>query len=119
MSLKSLDAIVLRGIVGREPVTFEFQGGFFTGTCGARDTMRSLTEGGYIDEQELSILVPLENMDALSAKPSETNKVALCVDNDGIPCAIEDAVSTRVWCRVSRVGRALAGLTFTLSTAQK
>ena len=119
MSLKGLDAICLRGIVGREPVTFEFQGGVFTGTTGARDTMRSLTEGGYVDEQEFSILVPTENMGALDRKPSETSKVTVCVDNDGIPCAIEDAVSDRVWCRVSKVGRALAGLTFTLSTAQK
>ncbi len=119
MSLKSLDAICLRGILKREEVSFEFNGGIYTGTCGARDTMRGLTEGGYVDEQEFSILVPVESFNALVAKPAETSKVAVCVDVDGIPCAVADATEARVWCRVVKVGRALAGLTYTLATIQR
>ena len=119
MSLKSLDAVCLRGIVGRERVSFEWQGGIYSGTCGARDTMRELREGGYVEEQQFAILVPLEHLAAADRKPREKDKIAVCVDNDGIPCAVEDAVEARVQCTIQKVGRALAGLTFTLSTTQR
>lgn len=119
MSLKALDAVCLRGMVGRERVSFEFMGGVYSGTCGARDTMRDLVEGGYVDDQDFSILVPLENISEATRSPREKDKIAVCVDNDGIPCAVEDAVETRVNCTIQKVGRALAGLTFTLSTTQR
>jgi hypothetical protein len=119
MSLKALDAVCLRGIVGRERVSFEFEGGIYSGTCGARDTMRELVEGGYVDDQEFAILVPLEHLAAAPRKPSEKDRIAVCVDGDGIPCAVEDAVDARVQCTIQKVGRALAGLTFTLSTVQR
>lgn len=119
MSLKSLDAVCLRGIVGRERVSFEWQGGIYSGTCGARDTMRELTEGGYVEEQQFAILVPLEHLASADRKPREKDKIAVCVDNDGIPCAVEDAAEARVQCTIQKVGRALAGLTFTLSTTQR
>ena len=119
MSLKSLDAVCLRGIVGREPVTFEWVGVEYTGTCGARDTMREIVDGGVMNGQEFSILVPLENIADMTTKPVERNIIAVCVDADGIPCVADEAVATRAQCRITRIGRSLAGLTYTLQTAQR
>jgi hypothetical protein len=119
MSLKALDEICLRGMVSRERVNWEFAGGIYAGTCGARDTMRELVDGGIINDQDFALLVPLEAVGALAVKPQERSIISVCVDNDGIPCSIEDAVEARVPCRITKIGRALAGLTYTLTTVQR
>jgi len=106
-------------MVRHSPVSFEFGGKVVEGTTGARDTMTELMAGGMVNEQEFSIMAPLANIDALEPKPSERSVILVCVDNDGIPCHEDDAVEARVRCRVTKIGRALAALTYTLSTSQK
>lgn len=119
MSLKSLDAICVAGMVRGYPVSFEFGGRVVEGTCGARDTMTEIMEGGTVNGQEFSIMAPLANIDALEPKPGERSVLLVCVDNDGIPCHEDDAVTTRMPCRVTKVGRALGAVTYTLATAQR
>ena len=119
MSLKSIDAICLRGIVGREAVSFEFQGALFTATCGARDTMRELVEGGIVTDQELSLLIPTENFGIGIPQPRERDVINVFVDNNGIPCRVDESDGAKVACRITQIGRALAGLTYTLATVQR
>jgi hypothetical protein len=122
MSLKSIDALCTQTMVRHLPVSFEFGGKVVLGTCGARDTMTELMAGGVVNVQEFSILAPLANIDALEPKPAEKSIVLVSVDNDGIPCheneAADGAVG-KVRCRVTKIGRALAGLTYTLTTEQR
>lgn len=119
MSLKTLDALCVAGMVRGYPVSFEFGGVVVQGTCGARDTMTEIMEGGTLSNQEFSIMAPLANIDTLEPKPVERSVVLVCVDNDGVPCHESDAIEGRVRCRVTKIGRALAALTYTLSTEQR
>lgn len=109
-------------MVRQYPVSFEFAGGVYEATCGARDTMSELVNGGVVNQQDFALLVPLANVAAMNPRPAERSKLAVFVDNDGIPCRVEDAADAgqaKVTCRVVRIGRALAGLTYTLTTEQK
>jgi hypothetical protein len=119
MSLKAIDRLCLRGIVGREPVTFEISDVEYTGTCGAREMMQELTDGGVFNGQEFAILVPTENIADMDSKPSQRQVIAVCVDSDGIPCVADEAVATRAQCRITRIVPSLAGITYTLQTAQR
>lgn len=105
-------------MVKRSPVTFGFNGKDYTATCGARDTMKSLTEGGYHNDSELTLLVEIAQFGA-DNRPTEKSKLTVCVDADGVPCGVEDAVGSRVEMRVQSVGRAGGGLSYDLKTATR
>jgi hypothetical protein len=112
--LAQLDALCLPQIVADAPVTVGFGGSDYTGTSGARDTMRSLTEGGHINDQEFALLFQCSAFGS-ATPPTEREKVTVCVDANGIPCAAEDSTS-RINARVRSIGRAGAGLTYTLQS---
>jgi|GEM_PF-5376177 len=105
-------------MVSDAPITFGFGGVDYTGTTGARDTMKQLTEGGFHEDSEFRILVnPAQYGSA--AKPAEKAVLAVCVDGDGIPCAADDAVGSRINVRVQEIGRAGGGITYTVRTATR
>ena len=111
--LKSLDALSVAAIITDDPVTFGYGGTDYTGTTGARDTMKELTEGGFHHDQEFAILVPIAAF-GNAAAPSEKDILTVCVDAYGIPCSADETTSARVNARVQKVGRAGGGLTLTL-----
>lgn len=113
-SLTQLDALCLPELISGNPVTFGFGGTDRQGTTGARDTMSMLTEGGQISDQELALLVPVSEF-GTATPPVDGDKITVCVDGNGIPCHVDDSTS-RINARIIQVGRAGAGLTFTLRT---
>ena len=117
---KSLDEFALAHghALASYPVTIGWNGTDYTGTTGSRDTVKELVSGGVSTGQELRVLVPVANFGS-NAPPGERAQITLCVDGNGIPCSADDSGATRVNARVMQVGRAGAGLTFTLQTAQR
>jgi hypothetical protein len=122
-TLNRLDAFVLqRGHVTKgQRVLIGWAGYDFAGTCGARDTMTSLMEGGTVNEQELSILIATETFGEVEPPGKDRRDViTVCVDAHGLPCFPDNPqTATRVNARVVKVGRAGGGLTFTLRTEQR
>jgi hypothetical protein len=114
--IKQLDAFVLnRGsLISREPFTFGFGGIDYVATCGARDTMQSLVEGGIHHDTEFTALVESAQFAQVTA-PTEKDQITVCVDSSGVPCAAEDA-ARRITCRIQSVTRAGGGMTFKLRT---
>lgn len=105
-------------MIADAPVTFAFNGKDYTATCGARDTMKSLTDGGFHNDTDVTLLVEIAQFGA-DTKPNEKSKITLCVDSDGIPCAVEDAVGDRVGMRIQKIGRAGGGLSYELKTDKR
>ncbi len=110
--LNSLDAMCVAAMVSHSPITFTFGGVDYVGTAGARDTMLSLTDGGFNNDQEFSLLVETAQFGS-DSRPGEKQKIAVCVDADGIPCGADDSVR-RLAARIQTIGRAGGGLTYTL-----
>jgi len=114
MSLKSLDAQCLAAIVQDDAVAFSFAGGDYIGTPGPRDTMLSLTEGGRIADNTVTLLVEVSQFATVTA-PTQEQKISLALDANGVPCGTSEEAS-RVTMRIKRITRAQAGLTFELRT---
>jgi hypothetical protein len=113
MSLGTLDALCLQSIVAGHPVTVSKDSVDRTGTTGSRDTFKTFTDGGFISEQEIQVLLPVSAF-AGSTPYAEKDSITLCVDSNGVPCARENSTA-EVACRVSRVSRSFAGLTYSLA----
>ncbi len=116
-SLKQLDAQCVASMVGDSPITFAWGGVDYTGTTGARDTMSELVDGGKVNNQEFRILVATAAFGDV-APPGERAKVEVCLDAHGIPCSADEEIS-RVSARITAIGRAGGGLTFTIATDQR
>lgn len=101
-------------MVAHSPITFRFGGKDYTATTGARDTMAALSEGGFHNDQEFSLLVEIAQFGS-DTRPAEKQKIEVYVDADGIPCAADDSTG-RVTARIQTIGRAGGGLTYTLRT---
>lgn len=117
-ALTQLDVQCVAAMVSDQPITWGFGGIDYTGTLGARDTFKSLTEGGFIAEQELRMLVETAQFGE-ATRPAERQKITICVNADLIPCHVDDAVGSRVNARITRIDRAGGGLTYTISTTAR
>lgn len=105
-------------MVAHSPITFGYGGTDYTATTGARDTMRSLAEGGFHNDQDFSLLVEIAQFGD-AERPGEKDIVTVCVDADGIPCPADEAVGDRISARIQRVGRAGGGLSYELRTVTR
>lgn len=105
-------------MVKRAPFNFRFNGKDYVATCGARDTLKSLTEGGFHNDSDVKLLVEIAQF-GTGTRPAEKDKIELCVDADGIPCPVEEAVGSRVSMRIQKIGRSGGGLSYELKTATR
>lgn len=112
--LTALDALCVPLMVKDSPVSFRFSGKDYLATCGARDTMKSLTEGGWHHDMDVTLLVEIAQFGS-DTRPNEKQKIELCVDSDGIPCAVEE-VANRVAMKIQKIGRSGGGLSYELKT---
>lgn len=119
-TLRDLDAFVLaRGHgAARVPVTFSWQGKDYAGSCAARRTTKEAAPGGVFNDQEFSITVAIEAFGE-DARPTERKTIAVCVDADGIPCAADSAVGSRIAARIVSIGRSGGGLVYEVTTEQR
>jgi hypothetical protein len=114
-ALKQLDAACVRYIAMDAPYTFGFGGVDYLATCGARDTMQSLVEGGFHNDTEFTALVEAAQFGS-ATQPAEGQNITVCLDKNGVPCLAEDASGNRLTVRISKITRAGGGLTYTLRT---
>ncbi len=117
-ALTQLDALCVTTMVADHPVTFGFNGVDYVGTHGHRDTGETLEMGGFLQEQEFRLLVSTAQFEG-GSRPAERDKITLCVDADLIPCSVDDAVGARVGARITEIGRAMGGLTYTIRTDKR
>jgi hypothetical protein len=114
IGLSQLDAVCVRHMVGDVPITFSFGGADYVGTAIGWRTEKELTEGGFhADIQPKQILVDPAQYGS-AAQPGEKAVLSVCVDGNGVPCAVDSAVGSRVRVRVQAVGRAGGGITYTV-----
>jgi hypothetical protein len=113
-----IDAAAVRYMVIDSPYTFGFGGTDYRATCGARDTFKSLTEGGYHDDTEFTALLDPSQFGE-STQPAEGDDLTVCLDSNGIPCLADDAEGDRINVRISKITRAGGGLTYTLKAKSR
>jgi hypothetical protein len=82
--------------------------------------MKELTSGGFITDQEVSLLVPVEQFGE-NAMPQEQEKISLYINEHGVPCAKDDAddAEPTVTMRVKRISRSGGALTYTLGSDRR
>lgn len=117
-ALTQLDAQCVKQIVNDQPITWGFGGKDYLGTIGSRDTMKMLTEGGFIADQKLRILVETAQFET-ATRPRERETITICVNADLIPCYVDDAVGSRVNGRITQIDRAGGGLTYTIGSVAR
>jgi hypothetical protein len=122
MSLAALDTLIVNRIALRELVNFDFAGVTWVASAGSRDTMKSLTQGGFTRDQEVSLLVPCDQfIEAQTTPPTEQGTITLHINDAGIPCDKDSASNTTptVSARITRISRSGGAYTYELRTAKR